>query len=92
MNASAAVLKHNKLDDEELRRRDEDKQRQAQLDQHLQQYRESLARLQQLHPGGVVNMPGVNPEELAEREKSIVEAMGSVSYSKRYSDARFEYR
>lgn len=37
-------------------------------------------------------MPGINATDLDEREKDIVEEMGRIVYSKRYSDMNFIYR
>lgn len=38
------------------------------------------------------SMPGINATDLEEREKDIVEEMGRIVYSKRYSDMNYQYR
>ena len=58
----------------------------------LQVYRQSLARLQKEDPMSASAMPGINATDLDEREKDIVEEMGRIVYSKRYSDMNFIYR
>lgn len=37
-------------------------------------------------------MPGINAQDLEDREKEIVEEMGRIVYSKRYSDMTHQYR
>ena len=58
----------------------------------LQVYRQSLTRLQKEDPISASAMPGINATDLDEREKDIVEEMGRIVYSKRYSDMNFIYR
>lgn len=58
----------------------------------LQLYRQSLARLQKEDPMAAASMPGINATDLEEREKDIVEEMGRIIYSKRYSDMNYQYR
>ena len=58
----------------------------------LQVYRQSLNRLQKEDPISASAMPGINATDLDEREKDIVEEMGRIVYSKRYSDMNFIYR
>jgi hypothetical protein len=58
----------------------------------LQLYRQSLARLQKEDPVSAASMPGINAAEIDEREKDIVEEMGRIVYSKRYSDMNYQYR
>jgi hypothetical protein len=58
----------------------------------LQLYRQSLARLQKEDPLAASLMPGINATDLEEREKDIVEEMGRIVYSKRYSDMNYQYR
>ena len=73
---------------------------QAQIDEaHRQQqeeflllYRQSLARLQTEDPLAASFLPGINAQDLEDREKEIVEEMGKVVYSKRYSDLAHQYR
>lgn len=55
-------------------------------------YRQSLARLQKEDPMAAASMPGINAVDLEEREKEIVEEMGRIVYSKRYSDMTHQYR
>ena len=60
--------------------------------EYLQLYRQSLARLQKEDPISASAMPGINATDLEEREKDIVEDMGKIVYSKRYSVMNFQYR
>ena len=59
---------------------------------HLIQYRDIIAKLQEGNPDCLKNMPGFTPGEMAERERTIVEEIGKISYSKRYQDSKYEYR
>lgn len=63
-----------------------------QQQEYLLLYRQSLSRLQKDYPILASGMPGINAQDLEEREKEIVEEMGRIVYSKRYSDVTFQYR
>ena len=41
---------------------------------------------------GAASMPGINSQDLEEREKEVVEEMVRIVYSKRYSDLTHQYR
>jgi uncharacterized protein (DUF2342 family) len=72
---------------------EEEKKRRELHEKNLMHYREELAKLQAQAPSGhITDMPGITPENLGEREKTVVEAMPFINYSKRYNDQRFEYR
>ena len=70
---------------------EEEKKRRLQPETHqtnLNQYREIIAKLQQEFPHCLDDMPGFNAAEIAERERSIVEDMPKLNYSKRYDDSK----
>lgn len=74
---------------------EEEKKRRLQRETYetnLNQYREIIAKLQQEFPHCLDDMPGFNAAEIAERERSIVEDMPKLNYSKRYDDSKHEYR
>ena len=77
----------------------QEKAAQAQLEEAQRQYqenlilcRQSLARLQKEDPVSAAAMPGINGVEFEDREKDVVEDIGGIIYSKRYSDLSHQYR
>jgi hypothetical protein len=48
--------------------------------------------MQEENPECFLKMTGFSPGELGERERTIVEEMSKINYSKRYQDSKYEYR